>query len=64
MERNKICINLIKIITAKKWPTLINIKKIQFFFRFINFNRNFIKKYSKYAEFLTQLIKKRTVRVN
>ena len=52
IERNKICIDLIKIIIVKEWPTPINVKKIQFFFGFVNFNRNFIKKYLGYAEFL------------
>ena len=50
MEKNKIYINLIKIAAIKKWLTLINVKKIQSFFGFINFNRNFIEEYLKYAE--------------
>ena len=33
-------------------------KKSLIFFKFINFNRNFIKKYSKYAEPLIRLTKK------
>ena len=56
--RSGIRVNLTKITAAKKWLILISIKEIQFFFEFINFNRNFIKKYSGYAESLTQLIKK------
>ena len=58
IKRGGIYINLMKIITTKKWPTPINIKKIQSFFKFVNFNQNLIKKYSKYTEPLTQLIKK------
>ena len=50
MKKDGIRINLIKIAAAKKWLTLINIKKIQLFLKFINFNRNFIKEYLKYAE--------------
>ena len=38
IKRSEIRINLTKITAAKKWPILINIKKIQFFFEFINFN--------------------------
>ena len=56
--KNKIRIDLIKIIVIKEWPMLINVKEVDFFFKFVNFNRNFIKGYLKYAGFLIRLIKK------
>ena len=50
MKKDRIRIDPTKIAAAKEWLILINIKKIQSFLKFINFNRNFIKKYLGYIE--------------
>ena len=52
IRKDGICVDLTKIIAIKKWLTPTNIKEIQSFLEFINFNRNFIKKYLEYAELL------------
>ena len=58
MGKNGIRVNPAKVAAAKNWPVPTNVKKIQSFLEFVNFNRNFIKGYSKYAESLTRLTKK------
>ena len=49
-----------KIQSVIKWLTLISVKEVQVFLDFINFYKKFVKKYSKLATLLTQLIKKKT----
>ena len=47
-----------KIKVVKEWPELRNVKDIQSFLGFINFNRQFIEDFSKKAIPLTNLTKK------
>jgi hypothetical protein len=49
-----------KIKVVKEWPTPTTVKEIQSFLGFLNFNRQFIKDYSKIAIPLTQLTRKET----
>ena len=39
--------NSIKLKTIKEWSQSTNVKKIQTFLRFVNYNRKFIKNYFK-----------------
>ena len=55
---NNIKINLKKIFLIFKWLILNNIKDIHFFLNFINFNKQFIKNYSKIIELLTKFMYK------
>ena len=55
VKQNNIKINLKKISLILKWLISNNIKDIQFFLGFINFNKQFIKNYSRIIEFLTKL---------
>ena len=45
IERNEIKIDSEKIRAIKKWKSSINVKKLQSFLEFINYNRKFIKNY-------------------
>jgi hypothetical protein len=47
-----------KIRVVKEWPTPMKVKEIQAFLRFTNYNRQFIKDYSKIAILLSNLTKK------
>ena len=47
-----------KISTIINWPTLINVKDVQSFFKFMNFYRRFIYDYNKIATLLTHFTKK------
>jgi transposase InsO family protein len=47
-----------KIKVVQEWPTPTTVKEIQAFIGFINFNRHFIKDFSKHAIPLTELTKK------
>jgi hypothetical protein len=49
-----------KIKVVKEWPTPKNVKDIQSFMGFVNFNRQFIPNFSKVAIPLTELTKKET----
>jgi hypothetical protein len=49
-----------KIKVVKEWLTPTTVKEIQSFLGFLNFNRQFIKDYSKIAIPLTQLTWKET----
>jgi hypothetical protein len=49
-----------KIKVVKEWPQPKNVKEIQSFLGFLNFNRQFIKDYSKIAIPLTKLTRKDT----
>ena len=58
IERNEIRINFKKIEVVKKWKTSINVKKLQSFLEFVNYNRKFIKNYSNKTIFLIKLTAK------
>jgi len=52
--------NSIKVKVIVNWATLINLKEVQSFVRFINFYRCFIKNFSKLVKSFTQLTRKNT----
>ncbi len=52
--------NLSKMTVIVSWITLINLKEIQSFVRFVNFYRCFIKNFSKLVKPFTQLTRKNT----
>ncbi len=52
--------NSSKMIIIVNWTTLINLKEIQSFVRFVNFYRRFIKNFSKLVKSFTQLTRKNT----
>ena len=57
---NGIKIDLSKTNAISDQPILKNVKEVQFFLRLANYNRKFIKDYSKIAILLTQLTAKDT----
>ncbi len=52
--------NFIKVKVIVNWATLINLKEIQRFVKFVNFYRCFIKNFSKLVKSFTQLTRKDT----
>ncbi len=52
--------NFIKVKVIVNWTTLINLKEIQSFVRFINFYHHFIKNFLKLVKSFTQLTRKNT----
>ena len=56
--RRGISIDPEKIQVVKEWKTPINVKKVQFFLEFVNYNRKFIKNHSGRAVPLTRLTTK------
>ncbi len=52
--------NSIKVKVIVNWATLINLKEVQSFVRFVNFYRCFIKNFSKLVKSFTQLTRKDT----
>jgi len=52
--------NFIKVKVIVNWATLINLKEVQNFVRFVNFYRRFIKNFSKLVKSFTQLTRKDT----
>ncbi len=52
--------NLSKVTVIVSWITLINLKEIQSFVRFVNFYCRFIKNFSKLVKLFTQLTRKNT----
>ncbi len=52
--------NFSKVTVIVSWITLINVKKIQSFVKFVNFYRCFIKNFSKLVKSFTQLTRKNT----
>ena len=44
---NRVKINPVKLVTIHKWKLPTNIKEVQSFLEFINYNRKFIKNYFK-----------------
>ena len=55
--RNGIRIDPIKLQAVKEWKALTNVKEVQSFLGFVNYNRKFIQGYSKAAISLTNLTK-------
>ena len=59
VNTESIQINPKKIKTILEWPVPKNIKNVQSFLKFANFNRQFIEKYSKIIIPLTDVTKKK-----
>ena len=55
IKTQKIRMNSIKLKMIKNWSQLTNVKKIQIFLKFVNYNRKFIKNYFKKVIFLINL---------
>ena len=55
---DEIKMNFEKIAAIVEWKTLNSVKKVQVFLEFVNFYRRFIRKFSKIASFLNDLIHK------
>ncbi len=55
-----LCMNLSKITVIVSWITLINLKEIQSFVKFVNFYCHFIKNFLKLVKSFTQLTRKNT----
>ncbi len=55
-----LCMNFSKVIIIISWITLINLKKIQSFIKFVNFYHHFIKNFLKLVKSFIQLIRKNT----
>ncbi len=53
-----LCMNFSKVTVIVSWITLINLKKIQSFVRFVNFYHCFIKNFLKLVKSFTQLTRK------
>ena len=51
--RDGIRVDPAKVAAARDWPTPTNVKEVQSFLGFVNFNRSFVKGYSEHAEPLT-----------
>ncbi len=60
VSEQSLCMNSIKVKVIVNWATLINLKEVQSFVRFINFYRCFIKDFSKLVKSFTQLTRKNT----
>ncbi len=52
--------NFIKVKVIVNWTTLINLKEVQSFVRFVNFYHHFIKNFLKLVKSFTQLTRKNT----
>jgi len=61
VKRHEVRMNLKKLQVIKEWKSSINVKKVQFFLGFINYNKKFIKNYFANAILLTNLTKKNTL---
>ncbi len=55
-----LCMNLSKMTVIVSWITLINLKEIQSFVKFVNFYHRFIKNFLKLVKSFTQLTRKNT----
>ncbi len=53
-----LCMNFSKVTVIVSWITLINLKEIQSFVKFVNFYRRFIKNFLKLVKLFTQLTRK------
>ncbi len=58
--KQDLCMNSIKVKVIVNWVTLINLKEVQSFMKFINFYRRFIKNFLKLVKLFTQLTRKNT----
>ncbi len=58
VSEQDLCMNFIKVKVIVNWVTLINLKEVQSFMRFVNFYRRFIKNFSKLVKSFTQLTRK------
>ncbi len=58
VSEQSLCMNFIKVKVIVNWATLINLKEVQSFVKFINFYRCFIKNFSKLVKSFTQLTRK------
>ncbi len=60
VKRHEVRMNPKKLRAIKEWKSLINVKKVQFFLDFINYNKKFIKDYFANGILLTNFTKKKT----
>ncbi len=60
VSEQDLCMNSSKIIIIVNWTTLINLKEIQSFVKFVNFYRCFIRNFFKLVKLFTQLTRKDT----
>ncbi len=60
MSEQSLCMNFVKVKVIVNWATLINLKEVQSFVRFINFYCRFIKNFLKLVKSFTQLTRKDT----
>jgi hypothetical protein len=60
VERHEVRMDSKKLQAIKEWKPLINVKEVQSFLGFINYDRKFIKDYLANAISLTNLTKKDT----
>jgi len=60
VEQYEVRMNLKKLQAIKEWKSLINVKEVQSFLDFMNYNKKFIKDYFVNAILLTNLTKKNT----
>ncbi len=60
VSEQNLCMNFIKVKVIVNWVTLINLKEIQNFVKFINFYCHFIKDFLKLVKSFTQLTRKDT----
>ncbi len=60
VSKQSLCMNFIKVKVIVNWATLINLKEVQSFVRFINFYHRFIKDFLKLVKSFTQLTRKNT----
>ncbi len=58
--KQDLCMNFIKVKVIVNWTTLINLKEVQNFVKFVNFYHHFIKNFLKLVKSFTQLIRKNT----
>jgi len=60
VSEQSLCMNSIKVKVIVNWATLINLKEVQSFVKFVNFYRYFIKDFLKLVKSFTQLTRKDT----
>jgi len=60
VSEQDLCMNSSKMIIIVNWTTLINLKEIQSFVRFVNFYHHFIRNFFKLVKSFTQLTRKDT----
>ncbi len=60
VSEQDLCMNSSKMIIIVNWTTLINLKEIQSFVKFVNFYHHFIRNFFKLVKSFTQLTRKNT----